>query len=168
MGTPSSNWTSTQLFPHIDYAASVAATVGLGDFNGTAVGFYAARGGLCSRTVLRDLGDVAEYKLRSLPRFAMDPLATGSDSAAATAHFELLLQRELRANRALAYPAWLLHRAVVPEEVAQRLSPDPEHGRLTLNLFYTTEDHPVRRGQAPPGEPSDEELREYVAATTAS
>eukprot|EP00413_Alexandrium_margalefii_P000504 CAMPEP_0204515596 /NCGR_PEP_ID=MMETSP0661-20131031/2706_1 /ASSEMBLY_ACC=CAM_ASM_000606 /TAXON_ID=109239 /ORGANISM="Alexandrium margalefi, Strain AMGDE01CS-322" /LENGTH=343 /DNA_ID=CAMNT_0051520923 /DNA_START=27 /DNA_END=1056 /DNA_ORIENTATION=- len=168
---PATNWSSTQLFPHIDYAASVAATVGIGEFTGTSVGFYAARA-VGQKTVLKDLSDIALYKLQGVASFAAD-LASGGggggggtgDASAATRHFELLLRRSVLANRALAYPAWLLHRAIVPADAAERLCPDPERGRLTINLFYTTDDHPIRRGVAPASEPPDGELLAYLQAT---
>eukprot|EP00747_Dinoflagellata_sp_TGD_P126139 gnl/TRDRNA2_/TRDRNA2_174247_c0_seq1.p2 gnl/TRDRNA2_/TRDRNA2_174247_c0~~gnl/TRDRNA2_/TRDRNA2_174247_c0_seq1.p2 ORF type:complete len:201 (+),score=39.10 gnl/TRDRNA2_/TRDRNA2_174247_c0_seq1:217-819(+) len=165
--TPAANWTSMQLFPHIDYAASFAATVGVGSFNGTGVGFYSARG-LQKRTVLKNLSDIAVYKLQSIPKFATDINARTAlsgrdgDFSAASKHFELLLRRDLRMNRALFYPAWLLHRAVVPSEAGKRLTADPAGGRLTVNLFFTQDDHPIRKGEAPAAEPPDQELRKYL------
>eukprot|EP00440_Ansanella_granifera_P023759 gb/GFBE01025804.1/.p1 GENE.gb/GFBE01025804.1/~~gb/GFBE01025804.1/.p1 ORF type:complete len:258 (+),score=30.70 gb/GFBE01025804.1/:1-774(+) len=159
--TPSSEWTSSQLFPHIDYAASVAATVGLNDFSGTSVGFYAARA-VEARPLLHNLRDVAKYKLHGIADFAAEQQGRKHEDGSLSKHFDLLLEREVRTNRALAYPAWLLHRAQVPKEAASRLTADPERGRLTLNLFYTSDDHVVRKGEAPAAEPSDAELRAHL------
>mmetsp|Transcript_95404 Transcript_95404/g.307508 ORF Transcript_95404/g.307508 Transcript_95404/m.307508 type:complete len:332 (+) Transcript_95404:87-1082(+) len=174
---PPEEWTATQLFPHIDYGASVAATVGLGEFEGTSVGFYAGRLLGSDTPVLRDMRDIAVYKLLAIPQFdehrrseanAQNILALPAGgcatdpSAVASRHFELLLLREVRANRALAYPAWLLHKAVVPPEAGARLNDDPQSGRLSLNLFYASEDHPVRRGEAPNEEPPNQDLLQHL------
>ena len=124
-------WTPSQQFPHIDYAASFAATMGLNDFNGTSVGFYAAKE-LSGNIQLQNLSDVARYKLVSLARFRSDGMMS------LTEHAQLLFERPVLRNRIIFYPAWVLHKAQIPEMVARRLSADPAFGRLTLNLFYTT------------------------------
>ena len=125
------NWTSSQKFPHIDYAASFAATMGLNDFRGTSVGFYAANE-LGGTMQLRSLPDMAKYKLLSLAQYA-------SGRGPLESHAQLVFQREVLQNRVIFYPAWVLHKAHIPKTAAQQLSSNPLHGRLTLNLFYTAD-----------------------------
>ena len=66
---PSEDWAGYQLFPHADYAATFALTLGLGEgMNGTAVGFYRDRG--APGAVLRGVHDFARYKLVSVAGFS--------------------------------------------------------------------------------------------------
>lgn len=130
--TPARKLNPLQRLPHFDthnpHYYAVLHYLNEGDFGGT--GFFRHRPTGFER-ITDDRIDI--YKQSASAFMAVRGLPEEKYINGSTNHYELITGVAYKANRLVIYPGNLLHSGLVTEAVD--VCSDPEHGRLTANIF---------------------------------